>query len=81
MEAWSSSLLMPTEDEVAALSVIRGGIPATMAAPLCAWITAQLKGPYMNNVGVIVNLSLAHDMQAALHLDFGAALSPTPFSD
>jgi hypothetical protein len=65
-----------TEDEVAALSVIRDGIPATMAAPLRVWINGQLKGPFMSSIGVTANLDLAHDVQAALHLDFGAGLSP-----
>lgn len=65
-----------TEDELAALSVIRDGIPATMAAPLRAWITEQLKGPFMNAIGVTANLRLAHDIQSALHVDLGAGVSP-----
>lgn len=65
-----------TEDEVSALSVIRAGIPASMEAPLRAWIGGQLTGRYSSvHEGYVAELATVHKVQAALHLTLGAPAS------
>ena len=65
-----------TEDEVAALSVVRDGIPTSMEAPLRAWITRQIGGRFsVLFEDLAANLTVVHELQAALHLDLGAPAS------
>jgi hypothetical protein len=65
-----------TEEEVAALSVVRDGIPTSMEAPLRAWITRQIGGRFsILFEGLAANLTVVHELQAALHLDLGAPAS------
>ena len=62
-----------TEEEAAALSVVRDGIPSSMEAPLRAWITRQVGGRFsILFEGLAANLTVVHELQAALHLDLGA---------
>jgi len=65
-----------TDEELTELQIVRQAIPPEMEAPLLAWIKERLKRRSMAVTATdYANLSLVHDVQAALRIQLGAPAS------